>query len=133
MPKDKNHSCSHCEYTSKKKGNVTKHMKAVHEKKKDFKCSLCEYATATRQSLSRHTKLVHEKIKEFTCAVCEKKFGCRGNLKKHIQICINWRTIHMKQSKTSQCLEIPKRASKTKVPILRILSHRRTVHLAAGP
>ena len=86
MPKDTNYACSYCEYTSKQTSHISRHIKAVHEKRKDYKCSLCDYAASSRTSLNNHTKAIHEKMKDFVCEQCDYKCSLRGNLIRHVKV-----------------------------------------------
>ena len=86
MPKDTNFPCSYCEYSSKRKSNVSQHIKAVHEHRRDFKCSVCDYAASSRKDLSRHTKAVHEKIKDNACEHCDYTCSFKYHLTEHVKI-----------------------------------------------
>ena len=86
MPKDTNHPCGYCEFSSKKKSNVNRHIKTVHEKRRDYKCSMCDYAAGARKDLSKHTKLVHEKIKDIKCEECDYKCSLVQHLTIHVKL-----------------------------------------------
>ena len=82
--------CTYCDFKSKNKYNVTRHIKIKHLKARDFKCSLCDFASGTQQNLSKHTNEVHEKIRDHMCDLCGCKFSRIGNLRDHVK------TVHNK-------------------------------------
>ncbi|CAB4053913.1 unnamed protein product [Lepeophtheirus salmonis] len=67
------------------KGNLTKHVKTVHERRKAFQCVICEKTFGEKGNLQRHVKAVHHGKKDFRCAFCGKEFAEKGNLQKHIK------------------------------------------------
>ena len=85
MPKDTNYTCSYCEFTSKYKKSVSRHIKTRHEKRKDHKCSICDDTFTSRQGLSYHIKGVHEKVTDIECRYCDMKFSRPHNLSKHVK------------------------------------------------
>ena len=45
-----------------RKGDLTRHIKVVHEKRRDQACSYCKDAAfQTKRNLTRHMKTVHKK------------------------------------------------------------------------
>ena len=99
MPKDTNYPCTYCEFTSKHKSHVARHIKAVHDKRRDHKCSMCDYAAGRRETLSSHIKFVHEKIRDIGCQHCDLKFVQQQDLTRHL------RTVHtqIKEFKCTIC------------------------------
>ena len=63
--------CALCNYEASLKGNLTKHIDAVHDGKKPFSCDICGMSFKQKQGLERHVPLVHEGIKPFQCEICE--------------------------------------------------------------
>ena len=61
--------CELCDYNSSQKGNLKRHMEAVHEGKKPFKCSACDYKCSEKGSLKRHVLLLHEGKKQNSTAL----------------------------------------------------------------
>ena len=47
------HTCKHCAFKSKKKSNLTIHMRK-HSGEKPHTCTLCDYASAKGSDLTRH-------------------------------------------------------------------------------
>ena len=78
-------TCEKCNYETKEKHNLTRHIKSVHDKIKDFKCDKCEYVCSTICSLKSHIKSVHDKIKDFKCDKCEYVCSITSHLKEHIK------------------------------------------------
>jgi len=86
--KNKNkHACPQCKYKCSRASNLTKHIKAVHEKIKGFKCDKCKYECYEAVHLRRHIKAVHEKIKGFKCDKCKYTCSEGSTLHRHIKIC----------------------------------------------
>ena len=86
MPKDTDFPCPYCEYKSKYRGNVSQHVKVVHEKRRDFKCSMCHYAASQRKALSQHIKSVHEHVKDQACEKCDYKCSDSSNMIRHMKM-----------------------------------------------
>ena len=59
--------CKVCNDVFTQKGNLTKHVKAVHEGNKPFKCSFCDYSSSRNDRLHQHTSSIHEGKKPFKC------------------------------------------------------------------
>ena len=77
--------CAMCNYEASLKGNLTKHIDAVHDGKKPFSCDICGMSFKQKQGLERHIPLVHEGIKPFQCEIWERKLSTKGGLNKHIK------------------------------------------------
>ena len=107
----KQHKCDHCEYSSTRKENLTRHKKQHLVKSapghavnmKFFKCDLCDYSSARKDNLARHKKLrghvseAHEN--DYKCPWCNFRSNTIA-LKQHIN------SVHsgkMKQYKCDQC------------------------------
>ncbi len=58
-----NFTCYKCNYETKEKNNLKRHIKTVHDKMKDFKCDKCDYVCSSNIDLKRYIKTVHDKIK----------------------------------------------------------------------
>ena len=94
--------CTLCEYVTKWKGSMNKHIKFVHNKKnliKDHQCSRCGYRTHQKAQLTNHIKGVHEKIKDIVCQVCDFATSYKSKLVRHVM------TVHQTQKnhKCSEC------------------------------
>ena len=69
------------------KGNLTRHIETVHEKRRDHACPHCPSAFGQKGDLKTHIKVVHEKRRDHACGYCEGlAFGTAGNLKRHIDV-----------------------------------------------
>ena len=83
--RSKSYKCTQCDYKFGDKGNLKKHIKAVHDKIKDFDCKLCHAEFGRKSHLDRHIKTVHNKIKDFDCKLCDYKCGFKDALDRHIK------------------------------------------------
>ena len=63
---EKKHQCNICDYKTKDKSNLTKHIKSVHidfatvHDEKMHQCSICHYKTTDKSNLTKHIKSVHK-------------------------------------------------------------------------
>ena len=53
----------------------------------DHCCHLCNYSSKTRRNLTRHIRTVHNKGKSFSCSNCSKKFSNKRVLVQHVAKC----------------------------------------------
>ncbi|XP_031548621.1 zinc finger protein 182-like [Actinia tenebrosa] len=90
---EKPFECPECHKRFSQTGNLTKHIKYVHNKvkrpkdkprQKNFFCSLCGKAFACPSSLAMHCR-THSGTKPFKCDTCQTAFSQLGNLKKHLK------------------------------------------------
>ena len=51
-----------CDYSFSKKGNMKKHVTAIHGGKNPFKCEICKKGFTRKISMTRHVASIHEKI-----------------------------------------------------------------------
>gem|GEM_PF-4834878 len=56
------HVCATCGKAFKKKGNLNRHIKTVHEKQKPFKCEHCGRTFGQKEHLNKHIKVVHPQV-----------------------------------------------------------------------
>lgn len=75
--------CHECPRAFKEKGNLTKHIASVHEKKKDHACGVCGKRFAFRDGLLRHVSQVHMNERPYTCTTCGQRFKQASHLAKH--------------------------------------------------
>ena len=78
------HQCTYCEYSSKQKSNLNKHINGVHRNLKPFKCSQCDYSCSHKSSLNRHISAIHLKLKPFKCSQCDYSCSHKWHLNRHI-------------------------------------------------
>ena len=78
------YKCEICRTCFKLKGNLKKHVDAVHENKKPFKCGICDYSSSHKGHMTAHIKSVHEGNKPFICEICDKGFAQKDNMKNHV-------------------------------------------------
>ena len=72
-----------CDFVDTQKGNLTRHVRAVHEKLKDYQCVLCHLFFSQTHNLDRHIAALHDKIRNFVCEVCRKTFTRLNSLHRH--------------------------------------------------
>ena len=81
---EKLHSCDMCDYKTKLKFDLNKHVKSVHLKLRPFSCTTCDKTFTQKTHLLRHCKSVHLKIKNHKCDYCEMSFSTNEQKISHI-------------------------------------------------
>jgi len=79
--------CLFCDYLTKYKQNVLKHMKYQHLKLPDpsnFACKKCSYSCTYKSQMQTHVKGVHGRIKDWYCQQCDYSCSAQHTLKSHI-------------------------------------------------
>ena len=77
--------CPKCpSYYSWYKGNLEKHVSAVHEGQKNYQCQLCKKKFSSKQNLKYHMDR-HEGKRDHRCQICDKTFTQQANLKYHLE------------------------------------------------
>ena len=86
--KKKPFKCGFCDYAAALNGNLTKHIKAVHEGILVFhnKCATCKEKFEDKISLDAHIETVHDGKKPYSCSICNKQFDRKFNMTSHIRI-----------------------------------------------
>ncbi|KAB7503731.1 Zinc finger protein 84 [Armadillidium nasatum] len=79
---DSKHKCPFCDYKSKFKPHVRRHIMFKHTKERPFGCVSCEKRFTNKESLQRHT-LIHTGEKPYQCANCLMRFRHCSSLKTH--------------------------------------------------
>eukprot|EP01084_Bolivina_argentea_P227127 383626_1 len=82
--------CTHCNFSTKWKQNLSRHAK-IHSDEKDFQCAICGKEFKQKSNLKVHSR-THSGEKPFACKICKKQFTTSSNLKthkrrKHLQNC----------------------------------------------
>ena len=72
--------CDHCEYQTMEHGTLKRH-EALH-KPASLECSMCNYKTKNKANLSRHIKTNHDS-NSFLCDICGSSYKILLYLKKH--------------------------------------------------
>ncbi|XP_074468517.1 uncharacterized protein LOC141753817 [Sebastes fasciatus] len=80
---EKSFSCSFCNKSFSRCGNLQKHIR-IHTGEKLFNCSVCGKAFVERGNLKVHMR-THTGEKPFSCSVCERSFAHSGNLQTHMR------------------------------------------------
>ena len=79
--------CSQCDFSSTLKGNLTKHIEAVHgSQERKFPCDICGKLFRTTSEAKSHIRLTHNAEKNFKCNHCERAFATNYKLKRHVAI-----------------------------------------------
>ncbi|XP_069363587.1 uncharacterized protein [Maniola hyperantus] len=81
---DKPFKCTLCQYKSKYKSALVKHVK-MHTGDKPFACDLCEYKCSANSVFVNHLR-IHTGEKPFSCKICEYKFARKNDLLRHIKL-----------------------------------------------
>ena len=76
--------CKICDFQSTMKGNLSRHVKNVHEKGENVNCTDCN-KSVQKASLMRHMKLLHlgEQTK-YKCKLCTFETVYPSSLYKHV-------------------------------------------------
>ena len=86
-PKSRIHACPQCDYKTGE-GNLSRHVRTVHEQRRDHACPQCDAAFGQAGHLRTHVRVVHEQRRDHACPQCDAAFGRAGNLSRHV------RTVH---------------------------------------
>ena len=83
--KGKLHICPVCEFKTKWRPAMRRHIKVVHAEEKPYKCPHCGYKLSRKAHLRRHIQEVHENEKPHKCPECEYQASRKTHLKNHIE------------------------------------------------
>ncbi|KAL5281400.1 hypothetical protein ACFFRR_005040 [Megaselia abdita] len=78
----KNFVCPYCNMRKTTRHELKTHIN-YHTKEKQYSCNFCNYIGNSSGNLSRHVRIVHEGIKEYACRFCDRKFGKAETCKHH--------------------------------------------------
>ena len=93
-------SCDLCNYTSKTRFNLTRHMQSQHAGI-EYKCDHCQYVTTSQWNLTRHTQTKHKPCatdtelddkeisyerKMYACDFCDYVSNYTYNIRRHKQL-----------------------------------------------
>jgi uncharacterized C2H2 Zn-finger protein len=73
----------HCDKAFGTKGNLKRHLNAVHLEKKEFKCDHCDMVFAQKAHLADHVNRIHKNIKSYSCELCNYTSCTTRDLKGH--------------------------------------------------
>ena len=79
------HACPQCGKVFSQRGNLTTHIRIVHEQRRDFTCPDCDKGFSVKTSLRNHIRSVHERRRDYNCRHCGKAFTEKGSLQRHIR------------------------------------------------
>jgi len=114
------HQCEQCDYKTRLKANLRRHIKSIHigikseqnhsgkkVKKQIFhQCEQCEYKTRLKANLKRHIKSIHIGIKSEQNDFTATKLNCdQCDFKTHWKLCLkrHVKTIHRLKYNCEQC------------------------------
>ncbi|KAF5294410.1 hypothetical protein FQA39_LY13395 [Lamprigera yunnana] len=80
-----NYSCQFCNYKSKYKPNLHRHLKLHFTKENQFMCDHCGKCFSNEAVLIDHIKYKHIEIKQINCSKCNKSFKRKCELTKHLK------------------------------------------------
>lgn len=76
--------CSICNISIKRKYDVQRHIRSVHERRRDYQCPRCPLAFLRSSHLKDHMRGAHADTTENMCPICGRHFGMASKLKRHI-------------------------------------------------
>ena len=76
------HYCDKCERRFLSKGQLTEHIRSVHEKI-DVTCPECPMTFKTQHEVYKHKKLSHSTDERLGCKYCGKRFSSMANARTH--------------------------------------------------
>lgn len=74
--------CDQCDYVTKKKVLLTRHLVTQHSNEKPFVCNLCGRAFKMKRALTVHLAQ-HGSTTTYKCPFCERKFNSSTNFYTH--------------------------------------------------
>ncbi|XP_055707326.1 zinc finger protein 37-like [Phlebotomus papatasi] len=74
--------CRICKLKVKNRYHMEKHM--WNHKGRSLMCRFCNVVYSCQGNLTRHIRVVHEKKLDYVCKLCDKKFSQSNNLKLHM-------------------------------------------------
>ena len=80
-------SCPHCGKTFTQPGNLTTHIRIVHEQRRDYACPHCDKNFSVKTSLKNHIRSIHQLRRDYDCPwpQCGRAFTEKGSLQRHIR------------------------------------------------
>lgn len=80
---NKQFKCDLCEYKSRTKYSLKRHVKYHISGEKPYCCKECGQFFTTKEKLTNHER-VHYENKKYSCPLCPKMFFCRRSVSKHV-------------------------------------------------
>lgn len=77
------YQCNQCEYQTKGKNTLKRHIDAEHGGIK-YPCQYCQYEAKAKEHLKKHVEAKHEGIK-YPCSQCDLKSSQMSNLRTHMK------------------------------------------------
>ncbi|CAH8640316.1 unnamed protein product [Dicrocoelium dendriticum] len=118
----RDHTCEYCDKSFARKGNLQRHVTAIHLKQRHHTCEYCDKSFALKSDLQRHATAIHLKQRDHTCEYCDKSFTQKGNLQQHVT------AVHLKQK--AHICEYCDKSFALKGPLQR---HVTAIHLKKSP
>ena len=79
----KRFTCPHYPCTYASKGNLTEHVRHIHENAARYRCETCGKGFSIRSHYYGHLA-AHTGVKRYVCSVCLKEFMWKRSLKAHM-------------------------------------------------
>ena len=76
------HHCHICDFKTKYKEYIKRHIEYIHEGKKPYHCIICDSRFALKPNFTAHVAAVHEGKKTKKCEMCDKSFSTRHDVKR---------------------------------------------------
>lgn len=80
----RSHGCHLCDYKSKTKSDLNKHIK-IHGIRTRQKCRFCEYSCVTNQAMRAHLQNQHQTDSLYSCSRCKASFKLFKEFKQHTE------------------------------------------------
>ena len=81
-----NYKCDVCGQNFQTLGDLTTHMKSIHDQVKKHKCFQCGLSFFQNDTLTNHIESVHGESSIHKCELCEKSFYRSAGLERHIEL-----------------------------------------------
>ncbi|KAK4885663.1 hypothetical protein RN001_001934 [Aquatica leii] len=78
------YTCTYCNYKTKFRPNLSRHLKLHFTKENQFICDHCGKYFSNEAVLRDHINYIHKEVKQFKCAKCDKCFKRKSELTRHL-------------------------------------------------
>ena len=82
--------CTECDYKSKRKSHVSRHISSAHrEKSSNIQCNICLISLKNKKTYNKHIKTHEEAAKpmpSWKCLICREHFKTANEFNEHISM-----------------------------------------------